>query len=85
MRNVQSLFGNCQGVPHSGKQSYFDIALIFHDTSMRGELFKPDCYKNLKQKERLRAVEEVFLRFLPGYQLCFHRNRLMFHTDQVEI
>ena len=32
--------------PHSGKQSYFDIALIFHDIFVLGELFKPDCCNN---------------------------------------
>ena len=44
MPNVQFLVAYCQEVPHSGKQSYFDIALIFHDISMWGELFKPDWY-----------------------------------------
>ena len=57
MQDEQFLVGYCQEVPHSGKQSYYDIALIFHDISMRGELFKPDCIKT-KNRERLRAVEE---------------------------
>lgn len=42
----QFLVVYCQGVPHSGKQSYFDIVPIFHDISVWGELFKSDCYKH---------------------------------------
>ena len=55
----QFLVDCCQGVPYSGKQSYFNIATLFHDISVWAELFKHDCYKtNLKKRQRLRALEE---------------------------